>query len=135
MNISKITKILEERKQAADEASKIQAVFAELDKVCADQGFDSYASFLKRVAALEEADAEGESADVASKAKKKGRKERVEVTEELVAKMKKAVDSRGDKSFASIAKSLNISPGTRHRYDNNGYKFAPKKKGRKPVKK
>ena len=138
MNISKITKILEERKQAADEASKIQAVFTGLEKVCSENGFESYSSFLKAVAALEgstETGNENPPVVKVKKSKKPNRKEKVVATQELVDKMKQAVENKGEKSFGKIADSLGISVQMLGIYRKNGFKFAPKKKGRKPASK
>lgn len=57
INIESINKIIEDRKKAADEAAKIQAVLTELDKVCAEKGFEGYAAFLSAAKALEGGDA------------------------------------------------------------------------------
>jgi hypothetical protein len=77
-------------------------------------------------------------ADGSGKAKasrKSKRKPRVEVTAELVARMKEAIDNKGDESRNSIAKKLGVSIGTLISYEKRGFKFAPKKKGRKAAKK
>jgi hypothetical protein len=139
MNISKITQILDERKKAADEAAKIQAVLNALDKICSEHGFENYAGFLKKVSALEAADESGDE-DVArdtgkSERKPKAvRKGRTIVTEALVAQMKEAMINRGKESRASIAKRLSISPVTLKNYETCGFVYAPKPKGRKKAK-
>jgi hypothetical protein len=139
MNISKITQILDERKKAADEAAKIQAVFDALDKICSEHGFESYAGFLKKVSALEAADAavEEEVEHDTGKSERKpktSRKGRTNVTEALVAQMKEAMMNRGKESRASIAKRLSISPVTLKNYEKCGFVYAPKPKGRKKAK-
>ena len=139
MNIPKITQILDERKKAADEAAKIQAVFTAVEKICSEHGFEGYAAFLKKVSALESADETGdyEVARDTSKSErqpKASRKGRTNVTEALVAQMKEAVMNRGQESRASIAKRLSISPVTLKNYEKCGFVYAPKPKGRKKAK-
>jgi hypothetical protein len=139
MNISKITQILDERKKAADEAAKIQAVFNALDKICSEHGFEGYAAFLRKVAALEASDDAGDDEVVrdtgrSERKPKASRKVRTKVTEALVAQMKEAVLNRGQESRASIAKQLGISPVTLTSYEKRGFVYAPKPKGRRKAK-
>lgn len=145
MNITKITEILEKRKQAAEEAKKIQAVLTGIEKVCTDEGFESYASFLQNLSAFEGAVESGdksvsvvgsEHADKTTrKTRKAERKTRIVLTQELVDKLKEAFAQKGDNSLSSIAKSFNVSIGTLRNLIDLDFKFDPKKKGRKPGKK
>jgi hypothetical protein len=134
MNISKITQILDERKKAADEAAKIQAVFDALDKICSEHGFESYAAFLKKVSLLEGGQNAGAEAVAAEGVEGAPRKKRAVVTAELVKQMADAYASRGDKSVASLAGKFEVSTGTLFKYVKNGFKFDPKPKGPKPPK-
>jgi hypothetical protein len=135
MNISKITQILDERKKAADEAAKIQAVFDALDKICSEHGFESYAGFLKKVSALEAPDESGDDEVERPRSKREQKSlggTRMLITQELVEKMKEAYENKGeDDTRKSIAARVGVKPGTIDRYRKLNWVFAPKKKGRK----
>ena len=127
MNITKINKIIAERHQAAEEASKIQAVLTGIEQVCTDKGFESYASFLKDMNALEGSENEDVADTGSDKTKKSVRKKRAVITQELVDKMKQAVENKGEKSYGEIAASLGISVPSLNLYRDNGFKYKPKK--------
>jgi len=131
MNITKITEILEKRRKAVDEAGKIQSVLTEIEKVCTEYGFESYASFLKDMNALEGSEYEDFADTGSDKTKKSVRKKRAVITQELVDKMKQAVENKGEKSYGEIAASLGISVPSLNTYRENGFKYEPKKKGPK----
>lgn len=138
INIESINQIVQQRKQAADEAAKISDVIAEIEKICAEKGFANYAAFLTAANELEGGGAakkgKGSSlpATAAAKSEKADRKKRVVVTEELVKTMKERYESRGTNSVGSIATALGLSVGTLSNYVKKNFVFAPKAKGRKP---
>ena len=131
MNIIKINKIIAERRQAADDADKIQSVLTGIEKLCTENGFESYASFLKDMNALEGSENEDVADTGSDKTKKSVRKKRAVITQELVDKMKQAVENKGEKSYGEIAASLGISVPSLNTYRENGFKYEPKKKGPK----
>ena len=116
MNIDQINKTIQERKQAADEAAKVQAVLGELDNLCREKGFESYAAFLSAANALSGGYAPRKAGGVAKrgrpaaigkvKAKGGGERKQKRLTDEQKEALKKL--AAGGSSASEISKQLGI---------------------------